>query len=273
MRKHLYVDNTDLATYGVYISGQGTFGAPEKEFTTYNVPNRNGLVLGANERMENIQVSYPCFIYTNFSTNMLNLRSFLLSRTGYVRIEDDYDTTHYRKGFFEAGIDPEVTQLNDAGSFTLTFNCMPQRWLKSGDTKTTLTKPVGADITNPTKFTAKPLIRINLPSPMAAVSFRISVGTSGQPGYEARTIKILTTISTESVTYVDFDCETMQAYNGNLNLAKYIKVDEAKYTTGWEQIQDIADFPEIKPGTNRVADAQMTRNIPSVEITPRWWEV
>ena len=126
MRKHLYVDSVDLATYGVYISGGGTFSAPEKECTWYGVPNRNGDILGYNRRLLNIKVTYDCFICANFDTNISNLRNFLLSRDGLVRISDDYHTGEFRMGTYEGPFEPTITQKLDAGSFQLTFNCQPQ---------------------------------------------------------------------------------------------------------------------------------------------------
>jgi len=271
MRKHLYVAGTDLATYGVYVSGQGTFGAPSKDVTTYSVPGRNGLILGVNERMENIQVTYPCFIYTNFETNMRNLRSFLLSQTGYVKINDDYDTTHFRMGFFEAGIDPDVTEKNDAGSFNLTFNCQPQRWLDSGQTKTVIT--TATDFVNSTLFDAKPFYRINyISSPAGGFSLMTRKGTSGNPGYVRTDITVSTTIATTTVSYIDLDCETMQAYCGDINLSAHISVDYEAY--GQTSINDIADFPVLKPGTNRVGLITFgTSPVQDVEVTPRYWEV
>ena len=271
MRKHLYVAGTDLATYGVYVSGQGTFGAPSKDVTTYSVPGRNGLILGVNERMENIQVTYPCFIYTNFETNMRNLRSFLLSQSGYVKINDDYDTTHFRMGFFEAGIDPDVTEKNDAGSFNLTFNCQPQRLLNSGQTKTTVTS--STTFTNPTLFNSKPLIRLNLANTISS-TFRVIVehGTYGNPGFRQTTFYIDGAgVAAESVSIIDLDCETMQAYSGAKNMSKYISVDYSAY--GEPSVLNIADFAEFVPGGNDVYSLFSSGNLTDMEVTPRWWEV
>lgn len=242
MRKHLYVDGKDLADFGIYISGSGTFNAPEKEVTTYRVPGRNGLVLGADERIENIEVTYPCFIYTNFAQNMRDLRSYLLSRSGYVRIADDYDTTHFRMGFFEAGIDTEPNQMLTAAQFELTFNCQPQRWLTSGETM--LSNP--ATVTNPTLFASKPLIRI----------------------YGAGTLKVgdvSIVISAHSYTWADVDCETMQVYNGDNNLNAY-----ANFTTieNGSTVYGV-DAPTLKPGNTAIT----ATSISTWYVTPRWWEV
>ena len=258
MRKHLYVDNTDLSTFGVYCSGQGTFGAPEKEITTYTVPGRDGLVLGVNERMENIRVVYPCFIYTNFAENMKNLRSFLLSRSGYVKINDDYDTTHFRMGFFEAGIDPDVTTKNDAGSFNLVFNCQPQRWLNSGETviERLITSTTTLPIVNETQFVAKPFVRIY---GYGNLTFYYEDGTR-------ITIGIARNYNTDSGNeYIDIDCETMDCFVGDANYSNYVS-----FTAGASQFG--VDAPTLKPGTTTVR-VLSGNHITRVQITPRWWEV
>lgn len=258
MRKHLYVGGADLANYGVYVSGEGTFGAPEKEVTTYAVPGRNGLVLGVNERMENIQVTYPCFIYTNFEQNMRDLRSFLLSRSGYVKINDDYDTTHFRMGFFEAGIDPNVVPKNNAARFDLTFNCQPQRWLTSGETVITITSHSMESITNATRFPAAPLFQV----------FGTGQITVQPAGSSFRYIKISSDITTDIPTYTSLyiDAETNDIYGvggyASQNLAKYVSIENAGGTTG-------LDVPKLNPGINSV---QLGATITKLEITPRWWE-
>lgn len=137
MRNYLTIAGTDSRDFGVYISGQGTFSAPEKAYQFYSISGRNGDIIGNDHRLENIEVSYECFIYSNFSKNIADFRTFLLSLDGYQRITDSYHTDEYRMGVYVGPFEPEVTSKNDAGSFTLTFNCKPQRWLISGETKYT----------------------------------------------------------------------------------------------------------------------------------------
>lgn len=242
MRKHLYVDNVDLTTYGVYISGGGTFSAPEKEYTWYGVPNRNGDVLGYNRRLLNIKVTYDCFICANFDTNISNLRNFLLSRDGLVRISDDYHSGEFRMGVYEGPFEPTITKKLDAGSFQLTFTCQPQRWLTSGETETTYT--AGTTITNPTKFPAKPLLKL--------------YGT-GQLKIGNTTITIS---STYTEPYVIIDCENMTAYYGTTN--------EAKFVGFMDGVSDGADAPVLGVGTTNIT---ILSGITSYKITPRWWEV
>lgn len=245
MRKKLYVDSTDLSTYGLYISGAGTFGAPEKDVPTYTVPGRNGLVLGSTSRLQNIQVTYPAFICSNFAQNMMDLRSFLLSRNGYVKITDDYDTTHYRKGFFNAGIEPEMTQMLDAGQFNLVFNCLPQRWLLTGDTEQT--NP--ASLTNATRFDAKPLVRIY--------------------GYGTLSIgSVDFVIAQHTESYVDVDCETMQVYCGDTNMAAYA---DFQATENGQTVYNVD--PPVLAANATTTITKSGATITSYKITPRWWEV
>lgn len=247
-RKTLTVDGTNLATFGVYISGQGTFSAPEKTVTFFSVPGRDGDVMGADSRLSNINVTYPCFIYSNLSQNMRDLRSFLLSRSGYVEISDTYHTDEYRLGAYLGPFEPEITQKNDAGSFDLTFICKPQRYLTSG--KTAIDKTANFSITNPTHFNAKPIWRIY-------GTGYITVTSSGG-------VTTTVTISSSYLqSYIDIDSETMQAYDPTLvNAAGYVSITSSTSTLS-------ADPPVLYPGSNSVALSGVTR----VRVTPRWWEV
>lgn len=153
MRNYLTFNGHDSRDYGVYISGQGTFSAPARAYEMLSVPGRNGDLVGYEKRLENIEVTYPCFIYSNFDQNLSNFRNMLLSTFGYVKLTDSYHTDEFRMALFQGPFDPEVTKKNDAGSFDLTFICKPQRFLNSGETVTTfdITNPAGA-ITDNTPY-------------------------------------------------------------------------------------------------------------------------
>lgn len=260
MRKKLYVDGVDLSTFGLYISGQGTFGSGAKEYTYYNVPGRDGAVLGVNSRLENVSVTYPGFIYANFAQNMRDLRSFLLSRSGYVRIEDDYDTTHFRMGVFEEPISPDVTPVNDAGRFDLVFNCLPQRWLKSGETAIEVASGASATITNPTQFIAKPLISMYGYGSVEVKRYGMTDGVI---------VTILSDVSSAVQQPYFVDCENMNVWgiDGNGQIVNINDVTE--FTDLWSSRYG-ADAPILKPGINYVS--VNGDNITKVEIVPRYWE-
>lgn len=255
MRNHIYVDNVDLAEFGVYCSGQGTFTAPEKEVTFYDIPGVNGSRPGSSERLKNIVVTYPCFIFTQFKENLTKLRSFLLSRRGLVRIADTYHDDEFRLGMALGPIDPDVNRKNDAGEFNLQFTCLPQRWLVSGEVVQTLEVSGQSQgslrLENPTYFDAQPLIHI--------YGKGARVGVSSQAG--GVTIRVL-----DTMPVADFivDCETMAVYSGDQNVSPYVSFFKSGTTLYG------VDAPVLVPGRNTLSVSFNTA-ISKVEITPRWW--
>ncbi len=133
MREYFILNGVDSRDFGVYISGQGTFSAPQKAYTFYNIPGRNGALLGNEHRLENINVSYEAFIYTDFDNQLAAFRSFLLSIDGYAKLSDSYHPDEYRYAVYQGPFEPTVEKTNDAGKFTIIFSCKPQRYLLSGD--------------------------------------------------------------------------------------------------------------------------------------------
>lgn len=250
--KKLYVNGRDLFTYyGVYISGQGVFGAPERDYTFYDVKGRDGDLVSLKTKLKNMTVSYKCGIVNNFDTNLAGLRAFLLTRIGYVKINDDYHPNEYRMGVYTGPLEPSVSDTNDSGEFTLTFNCKPQRWLDSGDTFNVFTS-FPATITNPTLFDSKPFIRVT-----GSGTIRFGV-VSGREWYLS--------IATNSLTYVDIDCETMEAYDnaGNNKLSLITCSDDT--------VSNVADFPLLT--ANKTTNISVfTGSFSSVRIKPRWWSV
>lgn len=158
MRNYFTFGNIDSRDFGVYISGSGTYNAPVKAYSAISVPGRNGDLLIDEKRYENIEVTYPAFIYRDFKANLAKLRSALLAMDGYARLEDTYHTDEFRLGYFQGGIEVDALPTNDAGKFNITFNCKPQRFLTGGEVVHEYTED--ASINNLTLFASKPLIRV-----------------------------------------------------------------------------------------------------------------
>lgn len=237
MRNYFILDGQDSRDFGVYISGSGTFSAPQRAYNMIDVPGRNGALVGSEKRLLNLELTYPGFIYSNFKSNVADFRAFLLSLVGYKRLTDSYHPDEYRMVLFEGGFEPEVTAKNDAGSFDIVFNCKPQRFLLTGEQVTTLT--ANGTITNPTEFNAQPLLRV--------------YGT-GILGINSQSVTISSVVSDP---YIDIDCEMMDAFYGASNRNEYITLTDY-------------NFPVLVPGTNSIA---LGTGITKVEITPRWWTV
>ena len=161
MYKSLTFDNKTSREYGVYITGEAVYNAPARDVEMITIPGRNGTFALDNGRFENIEVSYPAGIYADteadFRQAISDFRNFLCSRKGYVRLQDEYNPNEYRMAVYKSGLDVDPAQLR-AGEFKITFDCKPQRWLTSGETKTSVSS--GSTVTNPTRFDASPLIEV-----------------------------------------------------------------------------------------------------------------
>lgn len=220
--------------FGIYISGSGTFNSPERDVSKVSIPGRNGDLLIDNGRFKNISVEYPAFIRTKFKEFSGAAREWLLSHNGYFRLEDTYHPEEFRLASFSGPIDFDVRALNMSGEFELLFDCKPQRFLKSGEQKITANGNI--QITNPTSFAAKPIIRV--------------YGTSGNL-IVGDTIVQLKKIA----GYVDIDCDTENAFKEITNCNSDIFAP---------------DFPTLPPGQTGVSTEGA---ITSIEIIPRWWTV
>lgn len=232
MRNYFTLNGVDSRSFGVYISGQGTFSAPARDYNILSVPGRNGSLVGPEKHFQNGTLTYPAFIYSNFKQNIEDFRNFLLSLFGYHDLVDSYHPDEIRKVIYQGPFDPTVEAKNDAGKFDITFNCKPQRFLLTGETVTTLT--ANGTITNPTRFDSQPLLRV--------------YGT-GTLGIGSQSVTI-----TQADSYTDIDCEMMDCFKGSVSKNRYVELSGH-------------NFPVLKPGVNNISLTGITK----VEISPRWW--
>lgn len=133
MRNYFTIAGRDSRDFGIYISGAGTFNAPEKAYQFFEIPGRSGDLIGNDHRLMNVELTYHAFIYTNFRQNVREFRSFLLSLNGYQKLSDTYHPDEYRMACYVGAFEAEPTPMLDAGEFDITFICKPQRYLVSGE--------------------------------------------------------------------------------------------------------------------------------------------
>ncbi len=200
-RNWLMIDGKSSIDFDMYISGGGTYASPEKIFEEVKVPGRNGSIFLYEGAYENVDVSYdawiakvddPDTVYKNFR----NLKSYLMSRESYIRLEDTYHPDEIRFGTYNQGIEPDVHETLQAVQFKLNFTCKPQRFLKRFYDQPVIYTNSGANFRNETYFDAKPLIRV-----FGAGTFTIN--------------GVTVTINTSN-SYIDFDCDLQEAYRDTL---------------------------------------------------------
>ena len=153
----------DSSDYGIYISGEGVYNAPERAVELVNVPGRNGAIALDQGRYNNIIVTYPAMVLEEdqetFRERLSAFRNAILSQRGYQRLEDSYHPEEYRMGVYCEGLEvKDLLTYHQGGNFELTFNCKPQRWLTVGEYPIPVES--GDILQNMTPFDAGPLLNV-----------------------------------------------------------------------------------------------------------------
>lgn len=232
MSNYFVFNGTPSTSFNAYIARSNMFDAPERTVESVSIPGRNGNLHIDQGRYDNFSGTIEAYIPNNMATNLDGLRNWLLSYPGYCRYEEVLRPDEYRMARYTGPF--QVTDSDRVGAaLTLNFDCMPQRFMKSGEEQVEFT--AAGEITNPTRFEAKPLIRV--------------YGT-GTLGIGSETITI-----TQNPGYIDINCEMMDAYYGATNCNNYITLSSG-------------EFPVLAPGYNGIEPGT---GITQVIITPRWW--
>lgn len=124
--------DVNTANHNVWVSGTETFDSPERDVEYISIDGRNGDLIQDNGRFHNIEITYPCFIARTFLNNFDDFRSAMHLQRGYQKLWDSYHPLEYREACLSAPINPKTAVLNRSGTFDITFNCKPQRFLIDG---------------------------------------------------------------------------------------------------------------------------------------------
>ena len=232
----VFFNGRNAQDLGIIVEELPSYYYAERAFNHKQVNGKNGDVILDTGRYENVKKVYKVACYDpsrNFYESAVALSTFLHSAgSDYIRLEDSYEPSSYRMAIYEETNEIE-NLLGKAGRCEITFNCMPQRFLLSGDEEITIPSS-GYSIYNPTAFDAKPMIRIQ--------------GT-GTVTINGRSVQV-----TENDNDMLVDCENQNAKDlSGADMNYFIYCDE---------------FPILKPGFNTVS---YTETIDAVKITPRWW--
>lgn len=141
--KYIVFNGKKSSDFGVWASGLQIFETPAKRVERISVPGRNGDLIIEDGSFENVELTFKgCFIPNNFAENFSNFKSFLNRQKGYQRLELSWLPDEYRLATFADSISPTIKNWDGMGKFDITFNCKPQRFLKSGEEPITIIPPV-----------------------------------------------------------------------------------------------------------------------------------
>lgn len=210
---------------------------PKRKYESISVPGRNGDILIEQDAFENVTQDYDIYISAEQEKLPLPAQRAMdwLSRGGYRRLEDTYDPECFRLAQFAGG--GELKNLfNKFGKATISFNCMPQRWLKEGEHEI----PISGSVTliNPTGFAARPVIRFTKNGNAESV---VTVGNY-----------VLRTGANQSGKVIEIDCY------------------EQEVTANGQRINGITTgtFPALEGST-----AVSVSNALNTVVIPRWWTI
>lgn len=234
MRNDYFIfGDIDSRQYGVGIYGNQLAKMPQRDQEYVSVPGRNGNLVLDNGKYHNVTIPYKAYIIKNYNENVRGLRNALLEKHGYQRLEDTINPDEYRMAR-ALPFEPNEIGVLQAAEFEISFDCMPQRFLKIGEVPLEVT--TSANIFSEYKQPALPLI--------------VAYGTG------SFTINDVTIEITTANSYTDIDCELQEAYkdtlatncNGNIVLTNGV-------------------FPTLTKGNNAISMTGITKLI----IYPRWW--
>ena len=208
---------------------------PEKDYSVTHVEGRNGDIVIDTGSWQNVPRTYNLAIDTrkiSYAEVASKLVQWLHSASGYARLEDSYEPDFYRMAMYkDSGSISNI--YSKAGQIEISFDCKPQRYLKSGEVSDLFTS--NTEYRNPTDFPSKPKIVIH-----GSGSGTVKIGA-----YEITIFNIL-----DGMTV---DCEIQDTYKNDINCNSRVS---------------IAEYPKIIAGNNLIS---MSGGVTSIEITPRWW--
>lgn len=256
MFKTLTFDGQSSRNYGVYITGEAVYNAPDRAVEMITIPGRNGAFARDDGRFENIEVTYPAGVFaeneTDFAEAISDFRNMLCSRKGYCRLTDDYNPDEYREAVYKSGL--EVTPaLLRAGEFEITFECKPQRFLTSGETAVSVAN--NGTITNPTLFDAKPKLEVKGSGTINLGSAEIEVVSE-----DIGNIPIADAVTKSNVSSATQTIESTKLATGDTITVSGVKFQQMHTATPQSSISDLT--------------VTSTSNVSEVYVDyPDWWAI
>lgn len=214
MLGNISLDGRSLRDFGVkYALCKNRYEQPEPAVETKHVDGRNGDILFYTGEFKNVDLKYLCVCEGDFDTNFNGFKSWLYSKNGYLRLEDDAFPDEYRMAAALKATDMEKAR----DCFELELNCKPQKFLKAGEIATTIS---GYDhLYNPTDYESKPLIKVTGTGKLIINNTEMNIKKND--------------------SYMMIDCELMDCYRDNENLNADIELTTGEFFTLLSRTNDI----------------------------------
>lgn len=225
-------NGTSASAFGLIVEHRPAYVFPKRVIETIAIPGRSGNLLYDTGAYNNVTVTYQCAYKGAVRANARAIATWLYQNE-YCELEDDYDPLYYRKAVFVSPLSV-ADILNAAGRVNITFDCYPQRYLKTGKTETTYS--ASTTLSN-TGEDALPVITVN-----GSGNGVLTVGGS---------VVTITGIGTGIViNSAEQNAQTMNGENAN------------------NKISVTGGFPVLANGSTIIS---WTGGITSIKVIPNWW--
>ena len=219
--------------------------APKREQEEIVVPGRNGALIIDKNQYSNVELGYTIIFYENVRSQALgttareraeSCKNMLLSKSGYKQLKDTQQlSTDYYMAIVSRDLEPVISTDDNLAKFEVWFSRKPQIYMSSGALEWMVTNT--ANITNPTRFDAQPLI-----TAYGAGTFKVNDQT-------------ITISSADEYTVID--SEMMDCYKGSVSKNGLVTFSDH-------------EFPVLVPGVNAV---EISSGITKLLVVPRWWRL
>lgn len=228
------IDGISSSAIGIELQDYIKFTAPTAKVERYSVPGRNGDIQIFDGSYNNVEGTAKCFVLTTARAEdvISYINRWALTGAAH-RLEVSTEPDIYRVAWISSGAEYDIRE-NILAPFVLKFDCLPQRFLKSGEIPKRLTKS-GAILFNPTGQPARPLITVH-----GSGAGVLTVGGA--------------TLSLADCNEVVLDYDSENAYRGSENMnggisGSYTALGEGQTAISW------------------------TGGITGIDIKPRWWSL
>ena len=235
LNETFYLDGIDAQSAGIYLQKPIVFSEAVPNIESKTIPGRNGDLIFETGSYKNRSGSASCFcLQEDVEGAVSSAGRFLMSKKGYRRLETSDDPNHYWMARVENSPQMEM-RIRVLAPFDISFDCKPQRFLKSGENAVVFT--ASGSLSNQYKQVALPLITL-----YGQGAGTLTIGSC-----------VVEVIELDEVLFLDSD--TQNAYNNNGNQNMNINAPT---------------FPTLPDGETQIS---FSGGIERVEIVPRWWEL
>ena len=136
MRSTFTFNGHSCDEFGIYISKKPNINRSQRKFQSASVAGRNGNIYQLQDAWDEVVVTYDIFAggyeQGDAPSDFTDIMEWLNSADDYARLEDSYDTEHYRMAVFVDATNIEQKWYS-TGQAQIKFRCKPQHFLDIPD--------------------------------------------------------------------------------------------------------------------------------------------